>query len=285
MSAGPPAPPVWPPVAAPGPDSAPAADADREGAPPVPEKLAAALDMTAELPRVVRRSSEPTPPPPAAETRPRFLDETMELPIFRELESAWFRTRRSKPEEFVAQPPPAPVSTDPGGAGAAPVARADPGRGTAPASQETRTGSSAMVNKPTSGGWATGQSGEGASGSDSSAPSGEPVVYEWTTLADEGWRAAGAAADREPSDTTEAGLPKRVPMAQLVPGGVDKPASSAQRRTPESVRGLLSAYHRGVQRGRSHSKDDTTTSRGAPPSGPTQPGPARGADSGQKEQK
>jgi hypothetical protein len=39
-------------------------------------------------------------------------------------------------------------------------------------------------------------------------------------------------------------------MAQLVPGGVDRAGASVQRRTPEAVRGLLSAYHRGVQRGR-----------------------------------
>ena len=50
--------------------------------------------------------------------------------------------------------------------------------------------------------------------------------------------------------TTTAGLPKRTPMAQLVPGGVDRGGTPFQRRTPEAVRGLLSAYHRGVQRGR-----------------------------------
>jgi hypothetical protein len=141
-----------------------------------------------------------------------------------------------------------------------------------------------MVNKPTSGGWATGPSGAGAS-SGSSTLREEPVVSEWTTVADEGWRAASEAAAQEPSDLTEAGLPKRVPMSQLVPGGVDKPATSAQRRTPESVRGLLSAYHRGVQRGRTHSKDDNATSPGAQTSGPSQTGSARGADSRKKEQK
>jgi hypothetical protein len=42
-------------------------------------------------------------------------------------------------------------------------------------------------------------------------------------------------------------------MAQLVPGGVEMESAvgaSSDRRTPDSVRGLLSAYHRGVQRGR-----------------------------------
>jgi hypothetical protein len=42
-----------------------------------------------------------------------------------------------------------------------------------------------------------------------------------------------------------------VPQAQLVPGGVaDADAAAAVQRNPEDVRGLLSAYHRGVQRGR-----------------------------------
>jgi hypothetical protein len=70
-----------------------------------------------------------------------------------------------------------------------------------------------------------------------------------------------------------------VPMAQLVPGGVDKGAAAVQRRTPEAVRGLLSAYHRGVQRGRTHPKDDQSASSGETPQ--TGLGPAAG--SGQKE--
>jgi hypothetical protein len=72
-------------------------------------------------------------------------------------------------------------------------------------------------------------------------------------------------------------------MAQLVPGGVEKGAASVQRRTPEAVRGLLSAYHRGVQRGRTtHTKDDQ-------PAGPEvgqqspQAGAGPAAGNGQKE--
>jgi hypothetical protein len=252
----------------------------------VPEKLAAALDMTAELPHVVRRTSA-TPPPPAAESRPRLGDETMELPIFRELESAWFRTRRSAPEVYPARPRQAGPGADaPRGETVAPV---DATRGPSPAAQHDPTvvtGSSAMASNPT-GGWPersvptpTG----GAAGPTGPAPRRqEPVITDWTTAADEGWRAASAAAENEPTDTTNAGLPKRVPMAQLVPGGVDKPTVPVQRRTPESVRGLLSAYHRGVQRGRGN-KDDNTTSPGTPP-GASQGRPAPEADNGQKEQK
>ena len=47
-------------------------------------------------------------------------------------------------------------------------------------------------------------------------------------------------------------------MAQLVPGGVDRGENSVSRRTPEAVRGLLSAYHRGVQRGRQSTNPEET---------------------------
>ncbi|GLY95590.1 nitrate- and nitrite sensing domain-containing protein [Actinoplanes sp. NBRC 103695] len=245
------APPAWPPVAQ-----------DRDNPPPVPESLAAALDMTAELPRYRpdrNGSGNPAVAGPAnpqsdaertvaahevaaaqaaqaqataaaqiaaAQARQRagdgqsqYADETMELPIFRELESAWFTTAKQpaaddaitsqriptgEPTRTVPQqpPPPEPRDLDPAPVGA--VA----GNG------------AATANSP------------------------------WQTAADEGWHAARAAAESPVEATTGAGLPKRKPMAQLVPGGVDRAETSTQRRTPEAVRGLLSAYHRGVQRGR-----------------------------------
>jgi len=81
----------------------------------------------------------------------------------------------------------------------------------------------------------------------------------WRTAADDGWQAAAALTDDQEFATTETGLPKRVPMSQLVPGGIDKTATStSHRRNPESVRGLLAAYHRGVQRGRTRSDDPKT---------------------------
>ncbi|BCB86776.1 sensor histidine kinase [Phytohabitans suffuscus] len=74
----------------------------------------------------------------------------------------------------------------------------------------------------------------------------------WRTAADEGWRRAEQASEPSNAGTTRSGLPKRVPQAQLVPGGVETSTNRERtRRTPDEVRGLLSAYHRGVQRGRS----------------------------------
>jgi signal transduction histidine kinase len=73
--------------------------------------------------------------------------------------------------------------------------------------------------------------------------------YGWRSAGDDGWRAATAAAQPQPAGTTPAGLPRRTPAAQLVPGAVAA-EPSVGRRDPDEVRGVLAAYHRGVRRGR-----------------------------------
>jgi signal transduction histidine kinase len=268
------APPAWPPVAA-----------EREPATPhVPENLAAALDMTAEIPRYRPESFEPQPqvarpthpqtapvspspmlppvPDPAEaqataaaqmasarEGAVPFADETMELPIFRELESAWFTTTTDgepavRPkvsgvgeESVVSQRIPTGEPTRTAGV---PQQAASP---------EPRTLDPATVGAPAAA--AAGYSNGGA-----------PAANPWRTAADDGWQAARKAAETPIDTTTTAGLPKRTPMAQLVPGGVDRGGNSVQRRTPEGVRGLLSAYHRGVQRGRT--KEQSTNLEDTP---------------------
>ena len=111
-----------------------------------------------------------------------------------------------------------------------------------------------------------GRAGRGDVGSDIPAP----YRPTWQTAADAGWAAASAASAAVDSlDTTEVGLPKRTPMAQLVPGGVDRVSTDTQRRSPEGVRGLLSAYHRGVQRGRTQQQDEYADPGSADPGGPT----------------
>ena len=85
----------------------------------------------------------------------------------------------------------------------------------------------------------------------SAAPVAPPARSGWRTAADDGWRAAQSAFDQPVRTQTRTGLPKRVPQAQLVPGSVSGEGTAAQaQRSPDGVRGLLSAYHRGVQRGR-----------------------------------
>ncbi|MFG3709847.1 nitrate- and nitrite sensing domain-containing protein [Micromonospora sp. NPDC047730] len=290
-----PAPPAWPPVAG----------AERDAVtPPVPERLAAALDMTTELPRVPRPGAEhpaapaPEPEPAAAPARPaapqqaqnrqRYADETMELPIFRELESAWFRTRRPGPEEAAA---PA-AKTAANGAATQQFARVDAG-GRGPQQTPPGTGNAPMAEKPTAGG-APSENGSTVNGAarpgvaDSFGhrrPSPQQGIG-WQTAADDGWRAASAATEVPVAATTSTGLPKRTPMAQLVPGAVEKPTTSVQRRTPEGVRGLLSAYHRGVQRGRTSPSDSNPTNPEATPGGQqsSQSGSGPVAGSRQKEQ-
>ncbi|GIE86639.1 sensor histidine kinase [Actinoplanes regularis] len=72
----------------------------------------------------------------------------------------------------------------------------------------------------------------------------------WQTVADDGWQRALAAAVPADAGITRSGLPKRIPQAQLVPGGVQERPRAQNRRSPDDIRGLLSAYTRGVQRGR-----------------------------------
>jgi hypothetical protein len=154
--------------------------------------------------------------PPAAYSN----DLTMELPIFRELESAWFASGESSVSD---------------------TTEARSGSWSTEA-----TGASAMVGSTRASGGA-GWS-ERTGGSEGVRRSGDEV--SWRSIADDGWRAAAAATQPQDGGTTDNGLPRRVPMAQLVPGGVETPAGVSDRRTPDSVRGLLSAYTRGVQRGR-----------------------------------
>jgi signal transduction histidine kinase len=98
----------------------------------------------------------------------------------------------------------------------------------------------------------------------------EPVVEEtpaaaptsesaWQSPADEGWQAAQALLNKAPESKTSAGLPKRTPKAQLVPGSAaPKPqgtTQTAQRpplppRTADAVRGRMSSLQSGVRRGR-----------------------------------
>ncbi len=277
------APPAWPPVAG------------EQAAPPAPDRLAAALDMTTELPRVQQPTARPapaqprptTPTPPQAQNRQRYADETMELPIFRELESAWFRTRRPGPEESGGVRQPAA-----NGAATQQFSAVDAAGRPAQQTSTGTTGNAPMAETPTAAG-ASGGNGAAASGgprpgATESQPSYRPASPEsaWQTAADDGWRAATAASRAATTGTTQTGLPKRTPMAQLVPGAVEKPTTSVQRRNPESVRGLLSAYHRGVQRGRSHPSDSNPTGPEGTPGGQqsSQSGSGPVAGSGQKEQ-
>ncbi|GGK92650.1 sensor histidine kinase [Mangrovihabitans endophyticus] len=198
---------------------------------------------------------------------------------------------RSGVTRSTGSPNAAPASAQPGGAGPAtggapntgggstgrPLPRREPAApGTEPmrerspgASEQASEGASSVGNVHNGSRSAT----AGASATAGTENGGSPSVPRqrdagteaWRTAADEGWQRAMAAAQPQDAGTTRSGLPKRVPQAQLVPGGVQTGQRNQNRRSPDEVRGLLSAYHRGVQRGRTAgSAENETASAGAP---------------------
>jgi hypothetical protein len=84
-------------------------------------------------------------------------------------------------------------------------------------------------------------------------PGGE-ASHGWSSPADEGWRAAAAVHQPSSGGVTQAGLPKRVPRANLVPGaaaaaegGAPAPAPT---RSAAATRDRFSSFQRGSRRGR-----------------------------------
>jgi hypothetical protein len=79
----------------------------------------------------------------------------------------------------------------------------------------------------------------------------------WTSPADEGWRAAQVVASPAAGETTQAGLPRRVPRANLVPGSVGSGGQGSQdavaeapARSADTARSRMSSFQRGVREGR-----------------------------------
>ena len=75
----------------------------------------------------------------------------------------------------------------------------------------------------------------------------------WSSPADAGWQAAEAVRAPVFADTTQAGLPKRVPKANLVPGGAGSPAAPAppaEGRSASQTRQRLSSYQQGIRKAR-----------------------------------
>jgi signal transduction histidine kinase len=92
------------------------------------------------------------------------------------------------------------------------------------------------------------------------------AASEWNSPADEGWRAAEAVESPTVGGLTAAGLPKRVPRANLVPGGVE----TAEEYTPGPVRSAaatrqrMTSFQRGAREGRAalRGEDSPGTSPG-----------------------
>ena len=87
------------------------------------------------------------------------------------------------------------------------------------------------------------------------APAGpQAAAAPWTSPADEGWRAAEGVASPAAGETTQAGLPRRVPRANLVPGSVgsggQETETEAPVRSPDVARSRMASFQRGVREGR-----------------------------------
>ena len=74
----------------------------------------------------------------------------------------------------------------------------------------------------------------------------------WASAADEGWRAAEAVSTPTSSGVTPAGLPKRVPQANLVPGAATAAgaASTVPARSAAATRDRFASFQRGAKEGR-----------------------------------
>jgi hypothetical protein len=91
------------------------------------------------------------------------------------------------------------------------------------------------------------------SGTPLSSAAASDAGQSWTSPADEGWAAARVAASPAAGDITTAGLPKRVPRANLVPGSVgggEDVESAPPARSADTIRSRMASFQRGVREAR-----------------------------------
>jgi signal transduction histidine kinase len=89
------------------------------------------------------------------------------------------------------------------------------------------------------------------------APAAEPP-RTWTSPGDDGWRAAAAITTPATGGTTAAGLPKRVPQANLVPGSAsDQSRTATMAEAAEIARSRLANFQRGSRRARASARQLT----------------------------
>jgi signal transduction histidine kinase len=109
----------------------------------------------------------------------------------------------------------------------------------------------------------------------------EPAApVNWTSPADAGWRAAAAAKDPVVGGPTPAGLPKRIPQANLVPGtaAAGLPPLRPQARSADAVKERFASFQRGARAGHAAAH----RRRRGPPAGglPASGSPAGGLSAG-----
>ncbi|HEX3779973.1 MAG TPA: nitrate- and nitrite sensing domain-containing protein [Pseudonocardiaceae bacterium] len=208
---------------------------------------------------------------------------TERLPIYEAVLSQWFRPDEvAQPEVVVgSDSPTAPPAAAAPAPAATPPAPPEPVVEPVEEPKQTATSNGALPTRVpgkagAAAGFGTGRRGGKSSPEVTSAtnimepvptpePGPQPTAEQvasaansaWETPADEGWQLAEALLSSPVSETTGAGLPKRVPKAHLVPGSAAARASSQQAEQPplpprsaDAVRGRMSSFQRGVRRGR-----------------------------------
>jgi signal transduction histidine kinase len=184
-------------------------------------------------------------------------------PIFVSIQSEWFR-RRTRPAAAKPTPPGVPATDAPtSGTTPAPSAAATAETTAAPrvpAQPDGGVPSEDSVPAPEPATVAAAQ----ATG-DADRPQQPPQVEVeeeeevWTSPADSGFEAAAVVASPSVGGYTAAGLPRRIPKTNLVPGTVGGSSAGQGRhaqRSADEVRGRLSSFHRGTRRGREEGYGD-----------------------------
>ncbi len=140
------------------------------------------------------------------------------LPIYESVESDWFRRGR---------PTASPTASTAASAAPSRAGADQPPAASSPAAPAPGNGNGARAASP------------------------EPV--SWTSPADAGWQAAEVAFAPVTAGTTVAGLPKRVPKANLVPGAAGpSPLSHTLPpvRTAAQTRDRFASFQQGVRKAR-----------------------------------
>ncbi|MER7165851.1 nitrate- and nitrite sensing domain-containing protein [Micromonospora sp. NPDC000207] len=259
------------------PRRAPVDEPTRPATPVLPAGPTAGLPAATPAPTPLPAAPAPNTPaanPAAAAPVTGRRNQPAEAPIFREMEAVWFRSHGNDETAIFTrpsfdQPPttstPTPTPAAPAAPSRPPLPTRTPGAvatpppAPAPAQTPPPSYTPPAASAPPAVPTAPAEPAPSSLPPVSAPSSAEPEA--WQTAADDGWTRASRAAEPTNSGTTRSGLPKRVPQAQLVPGGIEnKSGRDRSRRTPDEVRGLLSAYHRGVQRGRTAGADQNSTS-------------------------
>jgi signal transduction histidine kinase len=91
-------------------------------------------------------------------------------------------------------------------------------------------------------------------------PVAEPESTWRSSAADEGWEAAAAASSPSTGGTTDAGLPRRVPQANLVPGTAPpEDVAPVPARSASATRDRFASFQRGIREGRAAASQEEET--------------------------